>query len=78
MARGTSAKAVQELVEAVRAAGAEVICSRRSAHYKVYLDGQFIGALSSTTNSWNTHKNEWSMLRRNGLDLPCWSRRNGH
>jgi hypothetical protein len=75
MAHTTSGKAVRELVEAVRAAGADVVCSRRSAHYKVYLDGRLIGSISSTTNSWNTHKNEWSMLRRNGLELPPWSRR---
>lgn len=75
MSSRTSGKAVKELVEAIRAAGAEVVCSRRSAHYKVYLDGRLIGSISSTTNSWNTHKNEWSMLRRNGLNLPCWSRR---
>lgn len=75
MARGTSAKEVRELVDLIRAAGAEVRVSRRSRHLKVYLDGQFIGAISSTTNSYNTHKNEWSMLRRNGLALPCWSAR---
>lgn len=75
MASKTNAKDVRALVEAIRAAGAEVVCSRRSAHYKVYLDGKLIESISSTTNSWNTHKNEWSMLRRNGLALPSWSQR---
>lgn len=64
-----SNKAVRELIRNIEAAGGEVRHGGSSNHYKVYLDGTYIGTLIGTPSSGRSQANDISRLRRGGLKI---------
>lgn len=68
--RGCARKETRRLLEAIEAAGGVVEpCSNRSGHWKVFLDGRYIGGLAGTSSDWRGRQNDIARLRRNGLPL---------
>ena len=60
----------RELLAAIEAAGGVVEPHRsKTGHFKVYLDGNYIGGIAGTASDWRTRANEVSRLRRGGLNL---------
>ncbi|QPX62196.1 HicA-like toxin [Mycobacterium phage Indlovu] len=67
--RGKS-KEVRKLLEAIEQAGGEVVpCRNRDGHWKVYLDGEYIGGLASTPSDHRSTQNDIARLRRRGLNI---------
>lgn len=64
-------KELRRLLDAIVAAGGEVVPYGRSAtgHWKVYLNGEMIGGLAGTPGDYRSRKNDIARLRRNGLNI---------
>ncbi len=63
-------KEVRELLAAIEAAGGTIEPHRsRTGHFKVYLDGQYIGGIAGTGSDHRTRANEVARLRRGGLNI---------
>lgn len=44
-------------------------CRNRDGHWKVYLDGEYIGGLASTPSDHRSTQNDIARLRRRGLNI---------
>lgn len=67
---GVARKEIRELLGQIEAAGGTVKPScNKPGHFKVYLDGRFIGGISGTPSDYRSTKNEIARLRRRGLPL---------
>lgn len=67
--RGKS-KEVRQLLDAIEAAGGTVEpCRNRDGHWKVFLDGEYIGGLAATPSDHRSTKNDIARLRRRGLNI---------
>ena len=67
--RGSN-KDIRKLLDAIRAAGGEVVPHRgKDGHYKVYLDGQYLVGIAGTPSDWRARANDIARLRRGGLNI---------
>jgi hypothetical protein len=65
-----SNKDTRRLLDAIRAAGGTVEPHRgKDGHFKVYLDGQYIGGIAGTPSDWRARANDIARLRRGGLNI---------
>jgi len=63
-------KETRRLIAAIEAAGGTVEPSRtRDGHFKVYLDGNYIGGLAGTAGDHRAMANDIARLRRGGLKI---------
>lgn len=81
---GTSArtrarsKDTRRLLAEIEAAGGTVEpCRNRDGHWKVFLDGHYIGGLASTPSDHRSTQNDIARLRRNGLNIDTKGKHNG-
>jgi len=81
---GTSAKnrgankEARRLLKAIEDAGGTVEpCRSRDGHWKVYLDGRYIGGLACTPTDHRSTQNDIARLRRNGLRITSKGRYEG-
>jgi hypothetical protein len=71
-------KDARRLLEAIEAAGGVVEpCRSRDGHFKVYLDGVYIGGIASTPSDHRSTQNDIARLRRNGLRITTRGRYEG-
>lgn len=67
--RGAS-KDTRRLLAAIESAGGTVEpCRNRAGHWKVYLDGHYIGGLACSPSDHRSTQNDIARLRRNGLAI---------
>lgn len=72
-----SRKDVAKLLDAIRAAGGEVVPhTGKNGHFKVYLDGQYLGGIAGTPSDWRARANDIARLRRGGLNIDSKGRYN--
>ncbi|UXE04455.1 HicA-like toxin [Mycobacterium phage Funsized] len=65
-----SRKDTRRLLDAIRAAGGEVVAhTGKDGHWKVYLDGQYIGGIAGTPGDRRSWQNDIARLRRGGLNI---------
>lgn len=65
-----SRKDIRKLLDAIRAVGGEVEPHRgKDGHFKVYLDGQYIGGIAGTPGDPRARQNDIARLRRGGLRI---------
>lgn len=65
-----SKKEVRRLLDAIRQAGGDVVPHQgKNGHWKVYLDGQYIGGIAGTPGDHRAQQNDISRLRRGGLNI---------
>lgn len=65
-----SRKDTRKLLDAIRAAGGTVEPHRgKDGHYKVYLDGTYLGGIAGTPSDWRARANDIARLRRGGLNI---------
>lgn len=63
-------KEVRQLLDAITAAGGVLEPHRsRTGHFKVFLNGTYIGGVAGTASDWRTRANEIARLRRGGLPI---------
>lgn len=63
-------KETRALLAAIEAAGGNVQpCRNRQGHWKVYLDGTYIGGVACTPSDHRSTQNDIARLRRNGLSI---------
>jgi hypothetical protein len=68
--RRAATKDTRRLLKAIEAAGGHVEpCRARDGHWKVYLDGHYIGGLACTPTDHRSTQNDIARLRRNGLNI---------
>lgn len=65
-----SKKDTRKLLDAIRAAGGTVEPHRgKDGHFKVYLDGRYIGGIAGTPSDRRARANDIARLRRGGLNI---------
>lgn len=65
-----SRKDTRRLLDATRSAGGVVEEHQgRNGHFKVYLDGQYIGGIAGTPSDSRSRQNDIARLRRGGLRI---------
>ncbi|WAB09578.1 hypothetical protein SEA_WOOPER_75 [Gordonia phage Wooper] len=66
---GTNNKELRRLLDRIEQAGGELRRCKHGSHWKVYLDGRFIGTVGGSPSDHRSWKNGLSFLRRNGLQI---------